>query len=73
MINKIIRKLRKENKLNQSELAKKIGKGCDQKTISRWENGIFAPRNEHLLKLNEIFNGKLFEELNTPGVELSHD
>ncbi len=70
MIGNIIHKLRRDNKLSQDKLAKIIG--CSQALISWWENNSVSPKSEYLIKLNKIFNGKLFEELNT-GVKLSHD
>lgn len=53
-----LRELRKVNKLNQSELAKKVG--VSQNTISQWENGVREPETIALfLKLSEILNVSL--------------
>lgn len=43
---------RRQKKLNQTELAKKIG--VTQKTVSMWETGIYQPDQEHIKKLAAI-------------------
>lgn len=48
-----IKQLRKERKLEQKELADKIG--CTPKAISAWETGRREPRKKWRLKLAEIF------------------
>lgn len=53
-IGKIIKELRKERNINQSELAKML---CTtQDTISLWELGKSYPDIINLVRLSEIFN-----------------
>lgn len=49
-----LRDLRKEKNLTQEELGEQIG--VTNKTVSRWENGVYFPPVEYLIKLGEIFN-----------------
>jgi len=60
-INTIIYNLRTHKKLSQQKLAELIG--CRQASISDWELGRQIPNGEYLIKLNEVFGGKLFDEL----------
>ena len=53
-IGKFIATLRKENKLTQEELSKKLF--TSRENISRWENGKNMPTTETLVHLGEIFN-----------------
>ena len=46
--------LRKKAKMNQLELAEKLG--VSQQTISKYENGTREPDHTTILKLSEIFN-----------------
>ena len=48
-----LRRLRKLNNWNQTELASLIG--VDQRTISAWENSICEPDIGTLIKLKQIF------------------
>ena len=49
----ILRKLRKERNLSQTELAEKIGTNLD--TVYSWEKGIRNPRASAIRKLTEFF------------------
>lgn len=53
-IGKFLAKLRKEKKLTQKQLAKLIN--CDNKTISKWETGVYSPGMDYLIKLSELYN-----------------
>ena len=48
-----LKKLRKENGMNQAELAEKIG--VKQNTVSGWEKGVRHPGIQMLLKLASVF------------------
>ena len=54
LIKERIRELRIENKLNQSELAKKCN--VKQSCVSKWERGETLPDAEMIITLAEIFN-----------------
>lgn len=43
---------RRQKKLNQTELAERIG--VTQKTVSKWEIGVYRPDREHIKKLSEV-------------------
>lgn len=61
-----LQKIRKNNNMTQSELAKKLG--FTKVAISQWELGKTEPSNEILLKIAKIFNtpvGYLLGETNT--------
>ena len=51
---RIIKQLRKEAGMKQSELAKILNVG--QSTISGWENGTFEPDRKTLRKIANLFN-----------------
>lgn len=53
-IGKIIKELRLEQKLTQTELAKKLN--TTQDTISLWELGKSFPDIQSLINLSKIFN-----------------
>ena len=59
-IGKFISKLRKEKNLTQKELANLLK--VNDKTISKWENGNYAPDIAYLIPLSELF-GITIEEL----------
>lgn len=48
-----LRDLRKERNLTQEELGEQLG--VTNKTVSRWENGVYFPPVEYLIKLGEVF------------------
>ena len=60
-IGKFIAELRKENKMTQEELGKKIL--VDRGTISKWERGIYVPNPEILLSLSKILSVSVNEIL----------
>lgn len=49
-----IRELRLSKNISQSELGQVIG--VSGQTILNWENNIFEPKIEHLIKLADYFN-----------------
>lgn len=51
---RIIKQLRKEAGMKQSELAKILNVG--QSTVSGWENGTFEPDRKTLRKIANLFN-----------------
>lgn len=62
MINyKLLKKLRKERKMTQLDVAKKINKS--QQAYAFYENGSFEPDSETLKKLASIFNVNINELL----------
>ena len=60
-IGKFIAELRKEKGLTQEQLGKKIG--VTNKTVSRWETGVYLPPGDALLALGELFNVSVNEIL----------
>lgn len=58
---KFIAKLRRERKLTQEELGKKLG--VSNKTVSRWENGNYLPDIETLRLLAKEFSVSMEELL----------
>ena len=52
-IGKFIAEMRKEQGLSQTQLGEKIG--VTNKTVSRWETGMYLPPAEMLLSLSELF------------------
>lgn len=52
--NEILQELRKDNKLTQSDLAKKLI--TTQRTISNWESGRNEPPYDMLIKYAKLFN-----------------
>ncbi len=60
-IGKFIAELRKENCLTQQQLGDKIG--VTNKTISRWETGVYLPPADAMLTLGELFNVSVNEIL----------
>ena len=58
---KFIADLRKEKGLTQEQLGKKIG--VTNKTVSRWETGVYLPPADVMLTLGELFNVSVNEIL----------
>lgn len=54
MLNERLKELRKNSKLTQIEIAKKLN--ISQPAYGDWERGKFEPSPEKLKKLSEIFN-----------------
>ena len=54
--------LRKEKNLTQEQLAEEIG--STNKTVSRWETGVYIPPAEMLLTLSQYYNVTVNEILN---------
>ena len=54
MINKMIRKLRKDFNISQVELASKLG--VTKQCVSNWENDNILPSIEMLIKIAKYFN-----------------
>jgi len=61
IIGTIIRNLRKSKGLSQQKLSEIIS--CSRPSISEWERGVKNPDSVNLLKLDKVFDGKLFEAL----------
>ncbi len=60
-IGKFIAKLRKEKGLTQEQLGEKLG--VTNKTISRWETGIYLPPADALISMSELFSVSINEIL----------
>ena len=60
-IGKFIADLRKERGLTQEQLGEKIG--VTNKTVSRWETGVYLPPADALLALGELFGVSMNEIL----------
>ena len=60
-IGKFIADLRKEQGLTQEQLGEKIG--VTNKTVSRWETGVYLPPADALLFLGALFNVSINEIL----------
>lgn len=58
---KFIADLRKEKGLTQEQLGEKIG--VTNKTVSRWETGVYLPPADVMLALGELFNVSVNEIL----------
>lgn len=58
---KFIADLRKEKGLTQEQLGDKIG--VTNKTVSRWETGVYLPSADVMLALGELFNVSVNEIL----------
>ena len=58
---KFIAKLRKEQGLTQEQLGEKIG--VTNKTVSRWETGVYLPPADAMIALGELFNVSVNEIL----------
>lgn len=56
-----IAELRKQQGLTQEQLGEKIG--VTNKTVSRWERGVYLPPPDALLSLSQIFNVSIDEIL----------
>ena len=56
-----IKKLEKENRLSQKQLAEKLGVTTD--IVLKWEKGLLYPDIRHIKKLTEIFNVSIYELL----------
>lgn len=54
IVSERIKQARKNNKLTQEELAKKVN--ITKATISNYENGYSSPSNEMLVVLSEVLN-----------------
>lgn len=57
-----IARLRKERALSQAQLGEMLG--VSNKTISRWETGVYLPPADMLLALSEIFEISIHELIN---------
>ena len=68
-IGKFIAELRKERGFTQEQLGDKIG--VTNKTVSRWETGIYLPPADALLTISELFDVSINEILS--GKKLSKD
>lgn len=60
-IGKFIAELRKELKLTQDQFGEKIG--VTNKTVSRWETGIYLPPADALLVMSQLFDISINEIL----------
>lgn len=60
-IGEFLAELRKEQGLTQEQLGEKIG--VTNKTISRWETGVYLPPADILLQLSEIYSVSINEIL----------
>ena len=58
-----IRSKRKEAGLRQMEVAQRMGGGCTQKDISRWETGVRVPSLDTMIKLSEALDCSVEELL----------
>ena len=67
-IGKFIAELRKEHRFTQEQLGDKIG--VTNKTISRWETGVYLPPADALLMMSELFDVSINEILS--GKKLSN-
>lgn len=54
-IGKFIAELRKEKGLTQEQLGEKLG--VTNKTISRWETGVYLPSADALLAMSKMVEG----------------
>lgn len=61
-IGSYIRAKRKMAGLKQWELAQRMGEGCTQKDVSRWETGVRLPSLDTMIKLSNAL-GCSVEEL----------
>ena len=52
-IGKFIAELRKQKGLTQEQLGEQIG--VSNKTVSRWETGVYMPPADALMKMSELF------------------
>ena len=68
-IGKFIAELRKEKGFTQEQLGDKIG--VANKTISRWETGVYLPPADALLRMSELFDVSINEILS--GKKLSKE
>ncbi len=60
-IGKFIAELRKGQNLTQEQLGEKLG--VTNKTVSRWETGVYLPPAEKLILMSEIFSVSINEIL----------
>ena len=60
-VGKFIAELRKEHRFTQEQLGEKIG--VTNKTVSRWETGIYLPPVDALLTISELFDVSVNEIL----------
>ena len=51
---KHLRQLREENRLTQSELAKRLG--ITRSSVNAWEMGISVPSTQYIVELAKFFN-----------------
>lgn len=61
-LEKFIAKLRKDAGLTQEAFGKELG--VTNKTVSRWETGLYMPPTDILLKISQMFNISVNEILN---------
>jgi transcriptional regulator with XRE-family HTH domain len=61
-----IRALRSSRNWTQADLAKQIGGGITNQSVSGWERGISSPSRENIFELSRIF-GVPVEEFQTEG------
>ena len=54
MIDERLRQLREENRLTQSELAKRLG--ITRSSVNAWEMGISVPSTQYIVELAKFFN-----------------
>lgn len=58
-LGKFLAELRKEKGLTQEKLAELID--CDNRTISKWETGVYTPPIQYLTKLSDLYNISIAE------------
>ena len=49
-----LKELRKQANMTQSQLSEKLG--VTGQTVLNWENGVYEPKIEQLIKLADLFN-----------------
>lgn len=58
-LGKFLAELRREKGLTQEKLAELID--CDNKTISKWETGVYTPPIQYLTKLSDLYDISIME------------
>ena len=66
-IGNFIAQLRKQNGLTQEQLGEQIG--VTNKTVSRWETGVYMPPADALMKMSELFGVTVNELLSGDKIE----
>jgi transcriptional regulator with XRE-family HTH domain len=66
-----IRALRSERNWTQADVAKRIGRGITNQSVSGWERGIAKPSRDNMLELSRIF-GVPLEQFLTEGGAKQH-